>query len=36
VRVAFGGLTYEQSRHSLDLLTEHVFPDLAELTPTAA
>jgi alkanesulfonate monooxygenase SsuD/methylene tetrahydromethanopterin reductase-like flavin-dependent oxidoreductase (luciferase family) len=36
VRVAFGGLTYEQSRHSLDLLTEKVFPDLAELAPTAA
>ena len=35
VRVAFGDLTYEQSRHSLDLLTEHVFPDLAELAPAA-
>jgi alkanesulfonate monooxygenase SsuD/methylene tetrahydromethanopterin reductase-like flavin-dependent oxidoreductase (luciferase family) len=31
VRIAFGDLTLEQSRHSLDLLTEHVFPDLAEL-----
>jgi alkanesulfonate monooxygenase SsuD/methylene tetrahydromethanopterin reductase-like flavin-dependent oxidoreductase (luciferase family) len=35
VRVAFGDLTLEQSRHSLDLLTEGVFPDLAELAPAA-
>jgi alkanesulfonate monooxygenase SsuD/methylene tetrahydromethanopterin reductase-like flavin-dependent oxidoreductase (luciferase family) len=33
VRVAFGDLTLEQSRHSFDLLTEHVFPDLADLVP---
>lgn len=33
VRVAFGDLTVEQSLHSLDLLTERVFPDLADLVP---
>jgi alkanesulfonate monooxygenase SsuD/methylene tetrahydromethanopterin reductase-like flavin-dependent oxidoreductase (luciferase family) len=36
VRIAFGDLTLEQSRRSLDLLTERVFPDLAELAPSAA
>ena len=33
VRVAFGDLTLEQSRHSFDLLTERVFGDLAGLVP---
>ncbi|MGA2392074.1 MAG: LLM class flavin-dependent oxidoreductase [Candidatus Lustribacter sp.] len=32
-RVAFGDLTFEQSLHSLELLTEQVLPDLAELQP---
>jgi alkanesulfonate monooxygenase SsuD/methylene tetrahydromethanopterin reductase-like flavin-dependent oxidoreductase (luciferase family) len=32
-RVAFGDLTFEQSLHSLELLTERVLPDLAELAP---
>jgi alkanesulfonate monooxygenase SsuD/methylene tetrahydromethanopterin reductase-like flavin-dependent oxidoreductase (luciferase family) len=32
-RVAFGDLTFEQSLHSLELLTGEVFPDLAELAP---
>jgi len=32
-RVAFGDLTVEQSLHSLELLTERVFPDLVELQP---
>ncbi|HEV8020312.1 MAG TPA: LLM class flavin-dependent oxidoreductase [Candidatus Lustribacter sp.] len=36
VRIAFGDLSLEQSLHSLDLLTEHVFPDLAELAPAVA
>jgi alkanesulfonate monooxygenase SsuD/methylene tetrahydromethanopterin reductase-like flavin-dependent oxidoreductase (luciferase family) len=35
VRIAFGDLTFEQSRHSLDLLTEHVFPELADLAAVA-
>jgi hypothetical protein len=34
-RVAFGDLTFEQSLHSLDLLTKHVLPDLADLVPVA-
>lgn len=33
VRVAFGDLTLDQSLHSLELLTQTVFPDLAELAP---
>jgi alkanesulfonate monooxygenase SsuD/methylene tetrahydromethanopterin reductase-like flavin-dependent oxidoreductase (luciferase family) len=32
-RVAFGDLTLEQSLHSLELLTEQVLPELAELQP---
>ena len=36
VRIAFGDLSLEQSLHSLDLLTEHVFPDLAELASAVA
>lgn len=35
VRVAFGDLTLEQSLHSFQLLSERVFPDLAELAPAA-
>jgi hypothetical protein len=35
-RVAFGDLTFEQSIHSLELLTGAVLPDLAELTPAGA
>jgi alkanesulfonate monooxygenase SsuD/methylene tetrahydromethanopterin reductase-like flavin-dependent oxidoreductase (luciferase family) len=34
-RVAFGDLTFEQSLHSLDLLTKHVLPDLADLVPAS-
>jgi alkanesulfonate monooxygenase SsuD/methylene tetrahydromethanopterin reductase-like flavin-dependent oxidoreductase (luciferase family) len=34
-RVAFGDLTFEQSLHSLDLLTKHVLPDLADLVPVS-
>ena len=30
-RVAFGDLTLEQSLHSLELLTDRVLPDLADL-----
>lgn len=33
VRIAFGALTLEQSLHSLELLTERVFPDLTDLVP---
>jgi alkanesulfonate monooxygenase SsuD/methylene tetrahydromethanopterin reductase-like flavin-dependent oxidoreductase (luciferase family) len=36
VRIAFGDLTVEQSLHSLELLTKHVFPDLADLAPALA
>jgi alkanesulfonate monooxygenase SsuD/methylene tetrahydromethanopterin reductase-like flavin-dependent oxidoreductase (luciferase family) len=36
VRIAFGDLTLEQSLHSLELLTEQVFPELADLTPALA
>jgi alkanesulfonate monooxygenase SsuD/methylene tetrahydromethanopterin reductase-like flavin-dependent oxidoreductase (luciferase family) len=32
-RVAFGDLTFEQSIHSLELLTDRVLPDLVELQP---
>ncbi|HEV8022030.1 MAG TPA: LLM class flavin-dependent oxidoreductase [Candidatus Lustribacter sp.] len=32
-RVAFGDLTFEQSMHSLELLTDKIFPDLADLVP---
>jgi alkanesulfonate monooxygenase SsuD/methylene tetrahydromethanopterin reductase-like flavin-dependent oxidoreductase (luciferase family) len=32
-RVAFGDLTFDQSLHSLELLTGQVLPDLVELTP---
>ena len=35
-RVAFGDLTFEQSLHSLELLTDQVFPDLAELAPAVS
>jgi alkanesulfonate monooxygenase SsuD/methylene tetrahydromethanopterin reductase-like flavin-dependent oxidoreductase (luciferase family) len=34
-RLAFGDLTFEQSKRSLDLLASKVFPDLAELKAVA-
>jgi alkanesulfonate monooxygenase SsuD/methylene tetrahydromethanopterin reductase-like flavin-dependent oxidoreductase (luciferase family) len=34
-RVAFGDLTFEQSLHSLELLTSQVLPDLVDLEPAA-
>jgi alkanesulfonate monooxygenase SsuD/methylene tetrahydromethanopterin reductase-like flavin-dependent oxidoreductase (luciferase family) len=34
-RLAFGDVTFEQSKRSLDLLTSKVFPDLAELKAAA-
>lgn len=34
-RIAFGDLTFEQSKRTLDLLTTQVFPDLVELRQSA-
>ena len=34
-RIAFGDLTFEQTKRSLDLLASNVFPDLVELKPVA-
>lgn len=35
-RIAFGDLTFEQSKRTLDLLASSVFPDLAALKPAVA